>query len=178
MGKIECERYHRNTGEKTIVELEYEWRRHDSKYYETEDKKTWLYLIGGSTGYESISKDDLKRAISQNRGWIACMGAKDASWETGFKAGWDKLVVPAAMLVKIMEEYEKDQEEGWYREQARALLSKLAKLGHTNEKKFIATMADHLKEVVKGSQEWIHEECPTEDDIFEDREPIRDESRE
>lgn len=79
------------------VELKYEIRK---SYNEKDD--AFFIIEGGVTGYESfiIEDDNLNRMAL--KGWTACMGTF-----TGPSGRWDKLMVEADEMKKVLDDYEK-----------------------------------------------------------------------
>jgi|LGVF01.2.fsa_nt_gb hypothetical protein len=87
------------TGEEQEVELEYEITLKDG--YEV------FQLFGGPTGYESftlkpldipgLEKWNTDKDEIMSRNWVACAGTKGT---------WDKLVIPASEMAKIVWEVE------------------------------------------------------------------------
>lgn len=45
-----------------------------------------VYIIGGPTGYESISLKNLKKVVETEKNWCACAGTRGS---------WNKMVIPA-----------------------------------------------------------------------------------
>jgi len=85
------------TKEVCEVELGYEIRK---SYNEKDDA---LFIIeGGVTGYESFIIEDGTFNKMSLKGWCACMGTF-----TGDYGRWDKLVIDASEMKKVLEDYEK-----------------------------------------------------------------------
>lgn len=70
------------------VQCKGEWKKSD--YPHTFGKWYFHIIIGGSTGYESISHEDMKKC---KEGWCACAGTKGR---------WDHLFVPQDQLEFIL----------------------------------------------------------------------------
>jgi hypothetical protein len=96
-GKVKGIRTNRHTNKEREVEIEYEIKKKDDKY--------WVYIIdGGVTGFESAPITDPKgyptiMSPCQDNciGWIACMGTTPI----GTAPGWDRLVIPCKEMDKI-----------------------------------------------------------------------------
>lgn len=78
------------------VTLEYKIERRDTDY--------WLKLKGGPTGYESarIFMPVAIQAFKDGKPWWACFGTKSR---------WDRLIIPAAEMLRIIDKYSPSDEE-------------------------------------------------------------------
>lgn len=81
-----------NTGNKSVVDLEYEIRTHNGVRY--------FKLLNEVTGYESFLIDDYngktdvnKLERIRNNGWRACMGTQGV---------WDELIITAEEMRKAL----------------------------------------------------------------------------
>jgi len=80
------------TGETREVQVNWEVRVKEEGYLAGE---TWLHLIGGVTGYESVCLDDENIARLREGGWHACAGTK---------MRWDAMFVPANEMDRVLDE--------------------------------------------------------------------------
>lgn len=91
-GNIKGKRTNSFTGYVKDVQLAYTIEISHNEYSEG---KFILQLIGGPTGYEGFIIDDDMKNLEEmaEKGWTACMGTKER---------WDKLVIEADEMQKIL----------------------------------------------------------------------------
>lgn len=93
---MECIRTDCCTGRETKVNLRWEIKFHP------ELGESYLHLIGGPTGYESMPLKSIGKAIA-SEGWLACFGTKSR---------WDRLFVPASSLNEVIESVQATETTG------------------------------------------------------------------
>jgi hypothetical protein len=95
------------TGEMRIVKLRY-------RIHEDEKMDQWIQLVGGPTGYESVSVNGLRKL---DRGWMANVrtktlsGVDEVTGKSYYHPGWDGLYIPRAEIERLLERLALTNEE-------------------------------------------------------------------